>query len=113
MNEVQAERMAENVALGESLLQCLAYLYGCEPIESEIKKYVYKNSDCGPWIEFTEKGIRLGCIVEGLDGDGCSSHNINYNGDNESFIKQFKEAINEIEIEHDFLFDYWSFRMGF
>lgn len=35
--------------------------------EGEIKRGVYKYTDCGAWIEFNETGIKLGSIVEGSD----------------------------------------------
>lgn len=35
--------------------------------EAEAKRRMYKDTNCGAWLEFTPDGIVIGSIVEGLD----------------------------------------------
>lgn len=62
---------------GSWLVHAIADHYGIPkdlPISekiSRIKKSVYKYTDCGAWIDFDEKGIKVGSIVEGYDAE-CS-----------------------------------------
>ncbi len=37
--------------------------------EKSLKKDLYKNTDCGAWIEWTEKTVTIGSIVEGSDAE--------------------------------------------
>jgi|SRR6185436_57452 len=102
MNEIQAERMAEDAAMGSALMQCLADIYCCEPTEAAVKRGVYKNTECGAWIAFTATGVKVGSIVEGSDAE-TQSFDVPYNGDDEAFRKAFFEALNEIEAQADLL----------
>lgn len=54
--------------------QVVFEFFGCDTdtlTEQEMmvhcKKYLYKGTACGAWIEFSEDGIILGSIVEGCD----------------------------------------------
>jgi len=35
--------------------------------EDECERNLYRNTNCGAWIEFTDTGIKIGSIVEGAD----------------------------------------------
>jgi len=39
----------------------------CEPDQDHISRRVFKETECGAWIEVTETGVKLGSIVEGSD----------------------------------------------
>ena len=38
-------------------------------IVSKIQRAVYKGTECGAWVQFDEKGIMVGSIVEGSDAE--------------------------------------------
>lgn len=59
----------ESAAIGQFLVQAVANWCGCEPIVEQIERSVYKGTDCGAWIKFTETGIAAGSIVEGSDAE--------------------------------------------
>jgi hypothetical protein len=102
MNEIQAEQMAENAAVGQAMMQLLGEMYCCEPTEALIKRGVYKYTDCGAWIAFTTTGVKLGSIVEGSSAE-CTPHDIAYSGDDAAFKAAFWAALKEIEAEADIL----------
>ena len=47
----------------------LAAMLECEPDQDHISSRVFKETDCGAWIEVTETGVQLGTIVEGSDAE--------------------------------------------
>ncbi len=57
-----------------------------------IKRDVYKYTNCGAWINFTNTGIELGSIVEGVDW-GTNMHTLEY-----PFTKkQYWDTLQSIE----------------
>lgn len=65
------EKDWSNAAFGELLVREIAKIYEISKDEKDpislIKKYVYKFTDCGAFVEFDEKGVVVGTIVEGSD----------------------------------------------
>ena len=65
-------RMQEDAAYGEFLLSAIAAPLGI-PINKDaaklIDRAVYKGTSCGAWVQFDEKGIMVGTIVEGSDAE--------------------------------------------
>ena len=49
----------------------------CATSEAGAERTLYKQTDCGAWIEFKADGIVLGSIVEGLDF-GTVTYPLNY-----------------------------------
>jgi len=72
---------------------------GC-PVH-RIEKALFKGTECGAWIDFTDYGLVVGSIVEGSDFE-CESHYFDWTGeeDVESFLDK---ALYEIELEADIL----------
>jgi hypothetical protein len=62
--------------------------------ESQIKKAVYKHTECGAWIEFEEHGIRLGSIVEGCE-EGCQNYFLTWRNVTEEAITERLDAIEK------------------
>ena len=50
---------------------------GCLRAEAAIKRGVYKYTSCGAWVEFTQTGLVLGSIIEGVE-QCTESHTLNY-----------------------------------
>ncbi|HIB83290.1 MAG TPA: hypothetical protein EYO59_01435 [Chromatiaceae bacterium] len=103
LNEIEYERIEEDIALGKELQDRVAVYFGLEegcPVH-KIKKALFKGTACGAWIEFPEHGLAVGSIVEGSDID-CESHHFDWTGeeDVESFLNK---ALDEIEREADIL----------
>lgn len=96
MNEMEYESMQEDAKMGKALVALLADKYGCEPEAKRIDRCVYKNTDCGAWIIFTETGVRLGSIVEGSDAE-VPPIDVPYTGNDEIFLAAFDAAIATIE----------------
>lgn len=75
--------------------------------EEQAKRYLYKYTDCGAWIEFEEDQILLGSIVEGSES-GTTTFKIKYqdfNGD------KIEEVIKKIEDEASIIWD-WANKIG-
>ena len=52
----------------DTIIKCVADLAKEIGVDVEgIKKAIYKNTDCGAWIEFENDCIKMGSIVEGVD----------------------------------------------
>lgn len=66
------------------------------------ERAAYKYTDCGAWIEFTETGIVLGSIVEGLDF-GTMTYPLSYDGITSEMIQ---ERIDAVEKEADALWEW-------
>lgn len=41
--------------------------YGCN--EEQLAREIYKGTDCGAWIDWTDATVRIGSIVEGSDAE--------------------------------------------
>lgn len=48
----------------------LAKKLGVEANEEDLSSCAYENTNNGAWISTEDNGISIGCIVEGVDGDG-------------------------------------------
>jgi hypothetical protein len=66
---------------------------GKEELERSIERNVYKHTECGAWIDFTDTGIRIGSIVEGSDV-GTSSFALDYPFEEETY-RQCEAAIEK------------------
>lgn len=75
--------------------------------EEQAKRYLYKYTDCGAWIEFQEDGIALGSIVEGSES-GTTTFKIKYQDFNADKIE---EVIKKIENEASIIWD-WANKIG-
>ena len=79
--------------------------FSCDENETEAQqiahcqKWLYKSTDCGAWIEFTEDGIIIGSIVEGCDF-GTATYPLSYNG---LTSKDIQDRIDAVEDEADAL----------
>ena len=71
-----------------------------EQDERRLSRQVYKATECGAWLMFTDAGILLGSIVEGSDVD-CNNVHLNYPFTAEAY----REAIKSIEEEADLLWN--------
>lgn len=91
MNEVQYERMQEQIAEGEHVNACLAAIFaddGCDPTLPALYRSIYKYTACGPhlsvqtwngrWFHCQDlhkvdknevRYLLVGSIVEGSDAD--------------------------------------------
>ena len=70
--------------------------FGEKTIE-DISHNCYKYTDCGASCQLTESGIRLGSIIEGVDGDG-----VTFTLDYPFTIKEFWETLDTVESQaHD------------
>lgn len=69
----QFERDCGNAAYGEFLIRAIAEAYDIDPREPDpvrlIRKYAYKFTNCGAFVQFDESGILVGTIVEGSDAE--------------------------------------------
>lgn len=97
--KVALERTTEVRA---GVLRALGDRYECGPNEDWIKKGVYKYTNCGAWIEFTDTGVRLGSIVEGSDAS-VGPVDVAYNGNDADFLRDFDLATESVEAEADVL----------
>lgn len=63
-------------------------------VKKTIERHLYKNTDCGAWIQFQSNYIQLGSIVEGSEAE--------VRADDMYFpftMKQFSDALDFIEEE--------------
>jgi hypothetical protein len=67
-----------------------------EERQQRIKRSVYKGTRCGAWIDFSDEGVVVGSIVEGVDY-GTDSHVLNYPFDNDKFWGKLTEVEDEAE----------------
>lgn len=68
--------------------------------EEQCGHRIYKYTDCGAWIEFNDKGIKIGSIVEGCDF-GTVIYTLNYADNFNS--KDIQDRIDAVESEADAL----------
>ena len=67
-----------------------------EKTEDDVSRNTYKYTDCGAWIEFDEKSVTLGSIVEGVD-EGVSPVVLNY----PFALDDFWKMLDSVEEEAD------------
>ena len=60
-----------------------------------MEKYISKHTNCGASIQKIENGVKIGSIVEGVDGDGTEYHDLTFPFDTEDFW----DKMNEVELE--------------
>ena len=98
-NEIDMERDQEAEGLGRALHGAVTDWCGLpyDATVAQIKKAIYKGTDCGAWIEFTETLLSVGSIVEGSDID-CESHHLTWTGE-ENVGKWLGEVFEAIEAE--------------
>lgn len=65
--------------------------------EKECIRAAYKYTDCGACLKFTETGIAISAIVEGLDGDGTATYRLNYA--DHFTVDDIQSCINKVESE--------------
>ena len=71
--------------------------------EAECKRSIYKNTDCGAWIEFTKTGIVIGSIVEGCNW-GTTTYLLYYA--DEFTSKDIQDRIDAVEAEASAIWDW-------
>lgn len=102
-------RDEENAAYGRFLVETIANLYGCDETAEAVNRAVYKNTDCGAWINFDETGIVVGTIVEGSDAEYSERIDLDGVGEDDEgtalLITRFRAAINNCE---DFAKEHWE-----
>ncbi len=90
----------------DPLVEVLADLYGVKRDWKSIERAVYKNTDCGAWIEMPSSRplrVELGCIIEGSEAT-VGPITVNWN-DGEAFEGRFREAVAYVEGEANVLWD--------
>jgi|TARA_R110000824_G_scaffold124513_1_gene283084 hypothetical protein len=100
-SEIEYERTEEEIGLGKELQDRVAVHFGLEegcPVH-RIEKALFKGTDCGAWIEFTEHGLAVGSTVEGSDVD-CETCFLDWTGE-ENVGLFLDKALDEIELEAD------------
>jgi hypothetical protein len=55
------------VGTDRAALHKLVLDYFCALDEESAKRRLYKDTECGAWIEFEDDGVNIGSIVEGTD----------------------------------------------
>jgi len=88
----------------QPLADALADLYGTRSDWKSIERAVYKNTDCGAWIDMPSSRplrVEIGCIIEGSDAV-VGPIAVNWN-DGEAFEERFREAVDYVEGEADIL----------
>jgi hypothetical protein len=68
--------------------------------EGWISKCVYKFTSCGAWIDFTQTGIKIGSIIEGIE-QNTSTHALDYPFP----LETFNATLQEVEKEAN---DLWN-----
>ena len=108
MDEVDYFKMEEEIALGSELNKRVKEHYGLQESDDDarLSKALFKGTECGAWIEFTETGLAVGSIVEGSDVD-CTTHNLIWTGE-ENVEKWLDSALDEIEVEAELIFQAWN-----
>ena len=69
--------------------------------EWSIKHGVYRYTDCGAWIKFNDRGIKLGSIVEGSD---CGADDIELRW--KEIPTKFWESLQAIEDQCELIWDW-------
>jgi len=75
--------------------------------EEEAKRNIYKNTDCGAFIEFEKDGIVLGSIVEGSD-EGTTTFKLKYKDITED---KLEDILARIENEASLIWN-WANEVG-
>ena len=75
--------------------------------EEEAKRNIYKNTDCGAFIEFEKDGIVLGSIVEGSD-EGTTTFKLKYKDITED---KLENIMARIENEANLIWN-WANKTG-
>ena len=96
MDEVDSHRMEEDIGLGSELVKRVMEHFGLEESDPvhRLEKAIFKGTDCGAWIEFTETGLAVGSIVEGSDVS-CTTQTLIWTGE-ENVEKWLDQALKEI-----------------
>lgn len=76
--------------------------------EEGVKRYLYKYTNCGAWIEFQNDGFVIGSIVEGSD-QGTDSFQFKYNELTDA--DELDKAIQEIENQAELIW-IWANKIG-
>lgn len=97
MDEIAYNRMCEDAAYGDWLVQTIADSIGIEPDIKKIERAIYKYTSCGAWVRFDEKGIIVGTIVEGSDAEYSERIDLPQDEDSEELCKRFWKAVENCE----------------
>ena len=95
MDSVSYNRMCEDAAYGDWLVETIANSIGIEADANKIERAIYKGTSCGAWVKFDEKGIIVGTIVEGSDAE--YNERIELHEDEKELCKRFWNAIQRCE----------------
>lgn len=90
---------------GKAMMLDLAELYLCESTEKDIKRAVYKATDCGAFVVFPSDSplrVGVGSIVEGSDTEIGPLY-VNYSDQDGVFIEAWRNAVQEVERQADSL----------
>ena len=62
------------------------------------EKAIYRGTSCGASCQKIEGGIKVGSIVEGMDGDGTQYHNLTFPFETKEFWDKLQEVEDEAEM---------------
>jgi len=65
------------------------------------QKAIYKGTSCGASCQKIDNGVRIGSIVEGVDGDGTQYYDLTFPFD----TKDFWDRMSDVEREAEELFN--------
>ena len=68
-----------------------------------LKKDVYKYTECGAWIDWDSREVRVGSIVEGSDAEVGPRH-LEFPFDSDDY----ENVIRDVETEADMLWHMWN-----
>lgn len=95
MDWTSHERMCEDAAFGQYLIETIAENIGVKPKPEMIDRAVRKSTSCGVWVEFDEKGIVVGATVEGTDAE--FKERVALSDEPKELIDNFWSAVNRCE----------------
>ena len=83
--------------------ECDILKYLSSESQDQAKRHIYKATECGASIHFRDNGITIGSIVEGADCD-TTYHELDY----PFLVKDFSEAVDEVEAEAEAIWIEWN-----
>ena len=86
------DRSCKNGRTGVHGLYQLADLLGCDRREESIRRFVYKNTDCGASFNAVDGGVEVAGYVEGDDFGECELRELGYPFHIDDFWANLSEA---------------------
>jgi hypothetical protein len=59
---------------------------------TRFKKAIFKGTKCGAWVDWDDDEVRVGSIVEGVDGDPVPAHHLKFPFENAAFWSALEEV---------------------